>query len=258
MCLILFAKDVHPDYPFVFAGNRDEFYDRPTAPADFWDESPHVLAGQDLKAGGTWVGVTRRGHWAAVTNVRDQRPDREEAPSRGRLVATYLKEEPTPETYMQHLEGRADQFNGFNLLAGTPQDTFYLSNRNGSPRSVQSGIHGMSNAQINDPWPKVERGTTRLSEVLDHKEVRPEQLLAILDDRAPAPDEDLPDTGVGLETERMLSPPFIEGESYGTRSSTVILMHRSGMLTFLERTFDRGVPTETNRFTFQIDAVPTS
>ena len=256
MCLIVFAQDAHPDYPFVFAGNRDEFYDRPTAPAAFWDEAPHVLAGRDVRAGGTWVGVTRGGHWAAVTNVRDQQPRREEAPSRGGLVASYLHEEPPPEVYVQRLEQEADRYNGFNLLVGTPRKTFYLSNRNGPSRSVAPGIHGMSNAQIDVPWPKVERGTTRLNESLDHDEVRPEQLLALLDDRSPAPDEHLPDTGVGVETERMLSSPFIDGESYGTRSSTVILIHRSGTLTFVERTFDRGTPTETNRFTFQIDSTP--
>lgn len=256
MCLILFAQDAHPEYPFVFAGNRDEFYDRPTSVADFWDDAPHVLAGRDRKAGGTWVGVTRHGHWAVVTNVRDQRPRREDAPSRGHLVADYLKEEPAPDAYLRALEPRAEDFNGFNVLVGTPEKTFYFSNRDGPPRSVPPGVHGMSNAQLNDPWPKVERGTARMKAVLDG-EVEPERLLAILDDREPAPDEDLPDTGVGLETERMLSPPFIDGESYGTRSSTVILMHRSGTLTFAERTFVRGTPTETNRFTLEIEDEPT-
>jgi uncharacterized protein with NRDE domain len=257
MCLILFVQDADPEYPFVFAGNRDEFYDRPTSTAAFWDDAPHVLAGRDRKAGGTWVGVTRRGHWAVVTNVRDQRPRREDAPSRGHLVADYLKKEPSPDAYVRGLRSRADEFNGFNLLVGTPGETFYLSNRDGPPRSVPSGIHGMSNAQLDDPWPKVERGTTRLEAVLE-EEVDSERLLSILDDRARAPDEALPDTGVGLETERMLSPPFIDGESYGTRSSTVILMHRSGTLTFVERTFNRGTPAETNRFTFEIEAESTT
>lgn len=257
MCLILFAQDAHPEYPFVFAGNRDEFYDRPTAAAAFWDDAPHVLAGRDRKAGGTWVGVTRRGHWAVVTNVRDQRPRREDAPSRGHLVADYLKEEPAPEAYLRALEPRAEDFNGFNVLVGTPEKTFYFSNRDGTPRSVSPGVHGMSNAQLDDPWPKVERGTARMEAVLEG-DVEPEGLLSILDDREPAPDEALPDTGVGLETERMLSPPFIDGESYGTRSSTVILMHRSGTITFVERTFARGTPAETNVFTFEIEDAPTT
>ncbi len=251
MCLILLAQDAHPEYPLVFAGNRDEFYDRPAASAAFWDDAPHVLGGRDLKAGGTWLGITQRGHWATVTNVRDQRPHREDAPSRGHLVADYLTDEPAPEAYLRSVQAKADQYNGFNLLVGTPEETLYLSNRDGSPRPVAAGIHGMSNAQLDDPWPKVERGTSRLRAVLDDQ-VTAEGLLDLLDDRRPAPDDELPSTGVGQETERMLSPPFIEGEKYGTRTSTVILVHRSGAVTFVERNYDRGTPDESRRFSFDI------
>lgn len=251
MCLILLAQNAHPEYPLVFAGNRDEFYDRPSAPAEFWDGAPHVLGGRDLSAGGTWLGITRRGYWATVTNVRDQMPRRDDAPSRGHLVADYLRDEPDPEAYLRSLEENADQYNGFNLLVGTREETFYLSNRDGSPQPVSAGIHGMSNAQLDDPWPKVERGTTKLRAVLDD-EVTAERLLHILEDRKPAPDDELPNTGMGRETERMLSPPFIEGEDYGTRTSTVILMHRSGTVTFVERNFDRGTRAETHRFSFDV------
>jgi uncharacterized protein with NRDE domain len=258
MCLILLARDVHPEYPLVFAGNRDEFYDRPTSPAAFWDDAPHMLAGRDQKAGGTWVGVSRRGHWAAVTNVRDQRPRREDPPSRGHLVAEYLRDEPSPEAYLRALQPRADEYDGFNVLVGTPRQAYYFSNRNGPLRSVPPGVHGLSNAQLNDPWPKVERGTARMEIVLDDKadddKIDPERLLAVLDDREPAPDDALPDTGVGLETERMLSSPFIDGESYGTRSSTVLLMHRSGTVTFVERNFNRRASPKTNRFTFDVES----
>lgn len=255
MCLILFAQNAHPEYPLVFAGNRDEFYDRPSAPAAFWDEAPHVLGGRDLKAGGTWLGITERGHWATVTNVRDQMPSRDDAPSRGHLVAEYLKDESAPEAYVQSVAENADQYNGFNLLVGTREETLYFSNRDGSPGFVTDGIHGMSNAQLDDPWPKVERGTSSLRAVLDD-EVTAERLLDILDDRRPAPDDELPRTGVGRKTERMLSPPFIEGDTYGTRTSTVILMHRSGAVTFVERSFDRGTPTESRRFSFDIPSGP--
>lgn len=251
MCLILLAQNALPDYPLVFAGNRDEFYDRPSAPAAFWDDAPHVLGGRDRKAGGTWLGITKRGHWATVTNVRDQMPRRDDAPSRGQLVADYLKDEPSPEAYVRSVEASADRYNGFNLLVGTPEETFYLSNRNGAPRSVASGVHGMSNAQLDDPWPKVERGTSKLRTALEH-EITPERLLDILDDRQPAPDDELPNTGMGQDTERMLSPPFIEGDKYGTRTSTVILVHRSGTVTFVERNFDHGTPEETRRFSFDI------
>ncbi|WP_263818728.1 NRDE family protein [Salinibacter sp.] len=253
MCLILFAKDVHPEYPLLFAGNRDEFYDRPTAPAAFWDDAPHVLGGRDLKAGGTWLGITRTGHWATVTNVRDERPHRDDAPSRGRLVADYLREEPAPEAYLDGLETEADQYNGFNVLVGTPEKTFYYSNRDGSPRPIRAGIHGMSNAQLDDPWPKVERGTSGVDALCEDKALSVDALFDILDDRQPAPDGQLPQTGVGRETERMLSPPFIDGdEAYGTRASTVFLVHRSGRVTFAERSFDGGTATETRAFSFNL------
>ncbi len=257
MCLILFAHNAHPDYPLVFAGNRDEFYDRPTSPAGFWDDAPHVLAGRDQKAGGTWLGVTRHGYWATVTNVRDQIPALDDAPSRGHLVAEFLREEPDPGSYVESVRARADRYNGFNLLVGTPKDTYYFSNRNGCPRLVEPGLHGMSNAQLDDPWPKVERGTARLRNVLEEK-VSTDRLLDILDDRRPAPDDQLPRTGVGKNTERMLSPPFITTEKYGTRASTVLLLHQSGTLTFVERTFDRGHPTDTRRFSFETTLKPAS
>ncbi len=251
MCLILFAQDAHPEYPLVFAGNRDEFYDRPSAPAAFWDDAPHVLGGRDLRDGGTWLGITQRGYWATVTNVRDQRPHRDDAPSRGHLVADYLKDEPSPEAYVRSVQAIADRYDGFNLLVGTPNETFYLSNRNGAPRSLAPGVHGMSNAQLDDAWPKVERGTSKLRAALEN-EITPERLLDLLDDRQPAPDEELPNTGVGQDTERMLSPPFIEGEKYGTRSSTVILVHRSGTVTFVERNFGPDTPSEPRRFSFNV------
>lgn len=251
MCLILLGRDAHPEYPLVFAGNRDEFYERPSAPAAFWDDAPHVLGGRDLKAGGTWLGITRRGHWATVTNVRDQRPHRDDAPSRGRLVADYLKDEPSPKAYLQSVQAEADRYNGFNLLVGTTENVFYFSNRNGSPRPVSPGVHGVSNAQLDDPWPKVERGTSKLRTVLE-SEITTERLLGILNDRETAPDDELPSTGVGRDTERMLSPPFIEGERYGTRTSTVILVHRSGTVTFVERNFDHGTPAEPRRFSFDV------
>jgi uncharacterized protein with NRDE domain len=178
---------------------------------------------------------------------------REDALSRGHLVAEYLKEEPDPQAYLGSVQSRADQYNGFNVLVGTPGHAYYFSNRDGTPRRVDPGIHGMSNAQLDDPWPKVERGTTGLQEVLAGTPT-PDQLLDILADRDPAPIDQLPDTGVGEETERMLSPPFIESESYGTRCSTVILIHRSGTVTFVERNFDRGTPTDTRRFSFELES----
>lgn len=251
MCLILFDYETHPEYPLIFAGNRDEFYERPTAAAEFWDDAPHVLAGRDLKSGGTWLGVTRNGYWATVTNVRDQTMTRPEAPSRGHLVSEYLEEEPSPEAYLHSVAEKADEYNGFNLMVGTPNELFYISNRDGGPRSIEPGIHGLSNGQLDDPWPKVERGKKQLKSVLED-EVEIEPLLEILTDRREARDDELPDTGVDPEIERMLSSAFIEGERYGTRSSSVLLFHRDGTITFAERRFDHGTAVETQRFSLDV------
>jgi len=252
MCLLAFSYQSVPAYPLVFAGNRDEFYDRPTAPASFWDEAPHVLGGRDRKAGGTWMGVTRNGHWGVVTNVREPGAYRPDAASRGALVADYLREEPVPAAYVQSVAAEADRYNGFNLLVGTPQSLYYVSNRTDGPRPVQPGLHGLSNDRLDTPWPKVERATQRLEQHLSQGGPSPESLLALLDDRRPAPSDALPDTGLSAARERMLSPIFIDGEAYGTRASTVLFIDRQGTVTFVERTFERGEPVGTRRFSFDV------
>lgn len=253
MCLITFAFDAHPTYALVFAGNRDEAYDRPTAAAHYWDDAPDVLAGRDLKAGGTWLGVTRDGRWAAITNVRDPSARIDDAPSRGHLVSEFLTGEAPPAAYLRRVAARGEQYNGFNLLVGTMATCWYYSNRDGSPRRVVPGAHGLSNATLDTPWPKVERSTARLDAALDdagNGRVDPDRLLDLLDDRRCAPDDALPDTGVGRELERVLSPIFIETDGYGTRASSVLLIRRDGHVTFVERTFNGGTATGTRSFAF--------
>lgn len=252
MCLLAFGFDTHPDYSLVFAGNRDEFYDRPTDPAAFWDGSPHVLAGRDLKAGGTWMGATRNGHWGVVTNVRAPEAYRPDARSRGALVSEYLIEEPNPKKYLRHVADESGAYNGFNLLLGTPETLYYLSSQERRVRSVAPGIHGLSNDRLNTPWPKVEAARADLRDRLSDGSVDPDALLRLLDQRDPFANERLPDTGVGMETERLLSPIFIEAKSYGTRSSTVLLIGRKGTCTFVERTFDEGTVANTRRFSFHV------
>lgn len=276
MCLIVFRHDDHPDYSLILGANRDEFYERPTTPARFWREHPHVLAGRDERAGGTWMGVTRSGRWAAITNVRNPGSHDPTAPSRGRLVADFLEDEPDPRTYLEAREREADRYNGFNLLVGRPGEVWYLSNADGGRRRLPSGVHGLSNRVLNAPWPKVEAARERIRQidppapepVVPEDDEKPPQpgdqrrpddgsdpvgaLLDLLDDRTPFPDEALPDTGVGLDTERMLSPLFIDSDTYGTRSSTVLLIGRDGQVTFAEKTFRDGAPGATRRFTFQI------
>lgn len=257
MCLILFAWKLHDRFPLVLAANRDEFYERPSAPAAFWDDAPDVLAGRDLKRGGTWLGITRTGRLAAVTNYRDPASLKQDAPSRGELVSDYLRGREDPETYLRRLEIRAPRYNGFSLLLGDwdSSELVYFSNR-GEARRLAPGIHGMSNHLLDSPWPKVARGKQALEAlVLSKNDPTPEALLALLASRSRPPDESLPETGVGLEWERVLSPLFIESPTYGTRCSTVVLIDREGMATFVERVFNGGPePSLTSRFDFRIDS----
>lgn len=241
MCLIFVAVNVHPRYPLVVAANRDEFYDRPTAPAAFWPESPEVLAGRDLRAGGTWIGITRTGRIAAVTNYRDMKRNKPGAPSRGKLVSGFLLCSDPPVTYLEHLAQEADQYNGFNILVGEQEEIYGYSNCEGKIRKVPQGIHGLSNHLLDTPWPKVEIGKQILCGVLAEADFSAEDIFELLLNRAVAKDEDLPDTGVGLEWERILAPIFIKSPTYGTRSSTIILLDRAGGITFTERSFDNGL-----------------
>ncbi len=253
MCLLVFGYKSTPEYPLIVAGNRDEFYDRPTAPADVWPEAPHVLGGRDRKAGGTWMGVTRSGHWGVVTNVRAPDSYREDARSRGDLVADYLRAEPDPNAYLDEVAARAQQYNGFNLLVGTPESLYYFSTRESEVRAVTPGIHGLSNDRLDTPWPKVERARRGLRRRIGNEHDDEEALFELLTDRRRAPPDALPDTGIGHEKERMLSSIFIDGARYGTRASTILRISHTGRVVFAERTFEAGESAETRRFSFDID-----
>lgn len=254
MCLILFAWKMHPNFPLVLAANRDEFYERPSAPADFWDDAPDLLAGRDLRDGGTWLGITRGGRVAALTNYRDPASLKIGAPSRGMLVSDYLRGRENPGAYLGRIAPEADRFNGFDLLVGDPDELFCFSNR-GARERLQPGIYGLSNHLLDTPWPKVMRGKGALKALLQRENgVSPEALFALLADRTPSPDDRLPDTGVGLEWERLLSPLFIESPDYGTRSSTILLIDRNRSVTFIERVFNGAAdPWMTARFAFRIE-----
>ena len=241
MCLILFAKDAHPRYSLILAANRDEFYARPAAPAAFWADAPQVLAGRDLAAGGTWLGITKAGRLAAVTNYREPNTSAGRK-SRGDLTKDFLIGNDSAEDYLRRLEKVKNDYSGFNLIvgdfSGSKSELFYFSNRGEKPETLTSGIYGLSNALLNANWHKVAVGKTKLSKILQTgDEVRPTQLFEILADRAAAPDEKLPRTGVGIERERVLSSAFIETSGYGTRLSTVLLIERAGRVKFVEKTF---------------------
>ena len=253
MCLIVFAYKEHPEYDFIFAANRDEFYQRPTRPAQFWEEEPHVLAGKDLKAGGTWMGITRSGYLASLTNYRDPDLQKEDPPSRGHLVLEYLREEPDPVRYLEQVDQNADRYNGFNLITGHMDRLMYYSNQKKSPVDIEPGIHGLSNHLLDTPWPKVRKAKSDLEELLHERdEVDKESLFELLKYDQPAPDDELPDTGISQELERAVSPIFIKTGDYGTRSSTVLLIDKKGRATFEERRFKAGTQEmeEVNRYNF--------
>jgi uncharacterized protein with NRDE domain len=237
MCLILIAYDSHPDYRLIMAANRDEFYERPTAPLAFWENEPHILAGRDLKCGGTWMGITQSGTMAAITNFRHPAALIPDAPSRGDLVSDFLKGDQTAASYLEQLENCGITYSGFNLLTLDSKGLFYYSNQDSGVREVSAGIHGLSNHRLDTPWPKVETGKASLRHLLAADDIREETLFDILANNSRPEDHLLPDTGVGLPFEQLLGPMFIESPSYGTRSSSVLLMEKTGRITFSERTF---------------------
>ncbi|MGD9660103.1 MAG: NRDE family protein [Porticoccaceae bacterium] len=236
MCLLVFARNRHPDYPLVVVANRDEFHRRPSQQAHWWPQCPSVLAGRDLEAGGTWMGVDTNGRWAAVTNYREGK--REPAPrSRGELPADYLTGRSSPEVYASSLAKAASAYAGFNLLVGDLEQVCYFSNRKRSVETIPDGIHTLSNHLLNTPWPKAELARLKLAQALRAPSLEVETLFAVLADSQPFDDHELPVTGVGLELERTLSPPFIVGEEYGTRGTTVLMMDKRGQLVYAEQGF---------------------
>jgi uncharacterized protein with NRDE domain len=237
LCLIVLAWRAREDLPFAVAANRDEWRDRPTEPAHWWADHPQLFAGRDLRAGGTWMGITRGGRFAAVTNFRDPSDRRSTARSRGELVSQFLLSEETPEAYVSRLVPHASSYNAFNLLASDSTSLWYYGSREGLAREVPPGIHGLSNHLLDEPWPKVMQGREAMARALRDADPRP-ALEAFLGDATPADDALLPDTGVGLAWERRLSPPLIVGADYGTRSSTTLIVDAQGRVRFRELTRD--------------------
>lgn len=237
MCLIVLAWRVRPDLPLVVAANRDEWRDRPARPAAWWPDHPGLLAGRDLQAGGTWMGVTRGGRFAAVTNFRDPADRRSTARSRGGIVTEFLLGTQSPEEFLATLAPRAHGYNGFNLIAGDGETLWYFGSREALARPIEPGIHGLSNHLLDEPWPKVVRGRNVMREAL--REGDPgARLFEMLSDCRPASDEALPDTGVGIAWERRLACALITGADYGTRASTVLTASEAGVMRFEERTLD--------------------
>ncbi|MEC5217090.1 uncharacterized protein with NRDE domain [Actimicrobium sp. GrIS 1.19] len=239
MCLIVFAWQVVPGMPLIAAGNRDEFFDRPSAPAQWWRDFPQVYAGRDLQAGGSWMGVTHDGRFAAITNIRAPQERRTDVQSRGRLVSDFLTGRQSPSAYVAALNTRPDHFNGFNLLVGDRNELIWFSNRardnlrNGRP--IAPGIYGLSNAELDAPWPKVVRAKADFASLLCQG-ASDEAFFEMLTDTRQASDCRLPKTGVPIELERVLSAVCIETPDYGTRASSIVRLDADGNATLSERT----------------------
>ena len=241
MCIILLAYKAHPDYPLVVAANRDEAYARPAAQAAFWEDHPRVYGGRDLEKGGSWLGLTRSGRIAAVTNFRNGGPGTPALRSRGELVSGFLTGSEDAEAYLEHVKIQGAQYGGFILIAGDLEKLCWLSNCGPGVEAIPPGVHGLSNHLLNTPWPKIRRSKQAVEALLDAGEAGlTSGLFALLADRTHAPDHELPDTGVGLQRERELSAVFISGERYGTRASTVILVDHDGGVRYIERSFGAG------------------
>ena len=234
MCLVLVVWRAHPRYPCVIAANRDEFHARPTAPAGWWPDHPQVLAGRDLEAHGTWLGLTRGGRFAALTNYRDPEQRRvASTPSRGTLVTTLLESGATVAEGLAYLEDVGANYNGFNLIFSDGERLGIYESVRGSGRELGPGIYGLSNHLLDTPWPKVLNAKGRLQAALDDMPDTSLLLSALRDDE-PAPDEQLPKTGVSLEWERLLSSAFVRAKDYGTRCSTIIRIEPQGRAYFEE------------------------
>ncbi len=234
MCLIVIAWRARADLPLVVAANRDEWRDRPAEAARWWPEHPSLLAGRDLQAGGTWMGITRQGRFAAVTNFRDPAERRSTAKSRGALVTEYLLGNDSPARFLSNLAARSHDYNGFNLIVGDGASLFYFGSREGEMRAIKHGVHGLSNHLLDEPWPKVQRGNLAMYAALETPDPAP-TLFEMLSDAQGASDNSLPNTGVGIEWERRLASPLITGADYGTRASTVLAVAAAGEARFEER-----------------------
>ncbi|MBK9245800.1 MAG: NRDE family protein [Burkholderiales bacterium] len=262
MCLAVVAWQVHPDYPLVLAANRDEFYARSTRPASWWGQSVALLAGRDEEAGGTWLGITRSGRLALLTNVRAPSERNPHAPSRGAIAIGALQSPQAAGQWLREQAPRMGAYNGFNLLiaepgvskGGVPRLVYYTNRRDDGPQPLAPGIYGLSNAYLDTPWPKVVRAVSAFACALAGR-VDADSLLTLMADRRPVRDSELPSTGVPLEWERALASIQIRAHGYGTRSTTVVTVRRDGVTSFLERSFAPETPElhRDRHFEFTVD-----
>lgn len=251
MCLLVLAWRAHPRYSLIVAANRDEFHERPAAPLAPW-EGEGIIGGRDLRAGGTWLAVDEQRRFGVVTNFRDLQRAKSGAPSRGDLITSYLRQSAGPQSFFSGLESVANEYAGFNLLLSDRESLWYASNRDEVfARVLEPGIHGLSNQLLDTPWPKLVRVRRRFKAWIESSPaLAVGDAFDILNDRVPVTDDDdLPQTGLSPEWERIVSAPFVLSPTYGTRCSTVLLLESSGALYLVERRFDTaGVLTGETEF----------
>lgn len=256
MCLIAFALNEHPKYPLIMVANRDEFFARPTTSAAYWEDHPEVLGGRDLKGGGTWMGITKSGRMAAVTNFRDPHNISDTAKTRGDLTKNFLTSELDAYAYMERVQAEAAAYNGFNLLLYERGKALHFSNYGESITTLDHGVYGLSNALLDTPWPKLVKLKSRLRDAISG-EFEIGDLLELLLDPETAPDHELPSTGVPYEWEKAISSICIKTDTYGTCCSTIILIDHEGQVTFVERSFPVGA-REDQKISFQFKMEPES
>lgn len=247
MCLILIAKNKHPKYKLIIAANRDEFYERPAKQADYWEEFPFLLAGKDLKDGGTWLGITKNGKFAAITNYRDMKLIKENVPSRGEIVLKYLTTDINRKEYSNYLLNKGRKYNPFNFLYGNVDGLSFYSNITNKIEKIKDGIHGISNHLLNTNWFKVEKGKTEFEKIINEENFNVENLILLLQNDEKSPEDLLPNTGLPMETEKAISSIFIKTGKYGTRCSTVLLVDENNIL-LKEVSYENGVVSDEKEF----------
>ncbi len=238
MCLLALAIDPNPKYRLVMVANRDEFHARPTQPLHAWEHPAGIIAGRDELGGGTWMGVSSRGRLAALTNFREVNPPPTNAPSRGELVTGFLTSDVSPGDWVPGQTRQLADYAGFSLITGTLAQGFWCHSNRYNKVPLPAGVHALSNGTVNNDWPKVAGLRDDLAAAVASTNTLDEDaLFALLQVCEPAPDDQLPDTGAGLELERLLSSRFIRSDAYGTRSATVLLVDSQGVMTVVERRY---------------------
>jgi len=234
MCLITFSWQEHPQYPLILVANRDEFFTRPATSLHRWNNG--IYAGKDLKGGGTWMGVHPNGRFAALTNYRDLKHLKEKPISRGKLVLDFLESRLSPQEYLEAVQSRQHQFDGFNLIVADLEEMWYLSNYGKGAKQVSPGLHGLSNAFMDDPWKKVEDSKQQLSKLMSREEINLKSLAKVNMSTEEEQVENLPQTGLPIEIEKAVSAPFIKPiNQYGTVNISVLIWKEDGEVSFLEK-----------------------